>query len=160
MTRGRAVPALAAAALLAGAGAALAAVPDSGTHKGTTGQGLPVSVKVNSKHRVKRFKISWWAPCDMPDATWGKPGNPDGTVDRDLSDDRIKQTHDGAFSDTEKYVNDTTNDGYQGHFRMSLNGQFTDATHANGKFTIKVRVTKDGVTYDHCRKTVKWHVGP
>lgn len=160
MTRGRAVPALASAVLLAATGAAAAAVPSSGTFKGTTGQGKRVSVKVNSKHRIKRFQIQWWAPCDMKDASWGNADTPDGTIDRDLSGDKIEQAKDGTFSDTEKYKGEESNAGYQGHFKMTVNGAFSDATHASGKFTIRVRVTKDGLTYDHCRKTVKWHVGP
>jgi hypothetical protein len=158
--RRRAAPAvLAGAALLAAGGVAVAAIPDEGTYKGKTGQGLNVSVKVNAKHRVKRFRINWWAPCDKPPATWGSSDNPDGTVDRDLKGDRIPQTHQGEFSDTEKYKGDTDDDGFRGHFKMILNGEFTDKTHAKGTFTIRVRVTKDGATYDHCRKTVKWHVG-
>jgi hypothetical protein len=160
LTPRRAVPALAGVVALAAASAALAAVPGPGSYRGTTGQDLDASVKVNAKHRVKRFKVHWWAPCDRAGFRWGSPDNPDGTVDRDSSDDPIKQTDDGAFSDSEKYAGETNNAGYKGHFRIEFSGKFGDAKHASGKFTIKVRVTKDGVTYDHCRKTAKWHVGP
>jgi hypothetical protein len=158
VTPRRAVAALAGATVLATATAAVAAVPDAGTFKGKTGQGQDVSVKVNSHHRVKRFRIYWWAACDMPGATWGTAANPGGTVDRDLDHDPIKQAG-GEFSDTEKYADEETNAGYQDHFRMTVDGSFGDRTHAQGTFTIKVRVTKDGETYDHCRRTVKWHVG-
>ena len=160
MTRRAAPVALAGAALLAAAGVAVAAVPDPGKYTGKSGQGLKTAVKVNDNHRVKRFRIDWWAPCDRPEATWGKPDTPDGTVDRDLKADPISQTDDGSFGDTEKYKGETNTGGYRGHFKMILSGSFTDRTHAQGKFTIRVRVTKDGVTYDHCRKTVHWSVGP
>jgi hypothetical protein len=159
LTRRRTAAALVSAVLLAAATAAVAAVPKAGTFEGSTGQGLNASVKVNAHHRIKRFRIYWWAPCDRPNATWGSPDNPGGTVDRDLKDDPIKQAADGSFSDSEKYSDVETNGGEQSHFRMTMNGQFTDATHAHGKFTIKIRVTHFGETYDHCRKTVKWHVG-
>jgi hypothetical protein len=160
VTRRLAPAALAGAAVLAIAGAAFAAVPKESTYKGKTAQGQNVSVKVNAKHRVKRFRIAWWAPCEEGEgATWGTGNDPDGTVDRDTESDPIEQTSDGSFSDTEKYKGDTDDDGFRGHFKMELEGKFSDKTHAHGKFTIRVRVTKDGTTYDHCDKTIKWHVG-
>ena len=160
MTRRGAVPALAGAALLAAAGTAIAAIPRPGTYDGTTGQGLDARVKVNSSHRVKRFRIHWWATCDRPGATWGSKDDPGGTVIRDLKKYPIEQDGTGAFSDKAKYEDVQNNAGYQDVFRVSVNGTFTDRTHANGSFTVRIRVTKDGKTYDHCRRTVRWRVSP
>ena len=37
-------------------------------------------------------------------------------------------------------------------------GKFASKSKANGTFSIKVRVTKNGKTKDHCRKHVTWQV--
>jgi hypothetical protein len=139
-------------ALLVGAAVVLAATPAPGTYEGKTGQKKLVRVKVNSQHRVHKFRINWKAPCDSGDA-W-----PGGTVDIDGSGDKIKQDTDaGTFHDAGSYVPDKQN-GYTGHVTVSFNGTFTKATKAEGKFKVKVRVSKNGETVDHCRKTVGWKV--
>jgi hypothetical protein len=140
----------AALALLVFAAVALAATPSTGLHKGESSQGYRVDVKVGTNHKIRRFRIDWKAPCEAPGSSWG----PDGTTVNFPSE----QPGDGSFASTGKYKGKPDTDGFRGHFKYVLDGKFTKASKAHGTFDIKVRVTKDGKTVDHCHKAVTWHV--
>jgi hypothetical protein len=144
----------AALAALALAAVALAATPSKGTHKGKTSQDRLVQIKVNKNHRIKRLRVDWKAPCDNPGATWG----PDTTVDIDGSKDKIKQPGDGSFSDKGSYKTRPDKHNFVAHVNATENGTFTSGTAANGTFEVKLRITKNGKTVDHCHKKVTWHI--
>ena len=151
-TRGLRAALAAALALLVFAAVALAVPPETGRYVGNTSQKKPVSIRVNDNGRIKRFNIDWQAPCEKPGSKWVA-----GTRDVDGPGDRIAQD-DGVFSDFGKY---TQKSGpYKGHFRVTIKGEFTTATHAEGTFKAKVRVTRDGDTVDHCEKLIRWKVNP
>jgi len=138
-------------ALLCCAAVALAATPSKGLHKGTSSQDRTVDVKVGRNHHIRRFRIDWNAPCDKPGKSWT-----DGTTVTNPD----KQPGDGSFSASGKYKSShPVAGGYVGHFNYSLSGKFTSKSEANGTFHVKVRVTKDGKTVDHCRTgKLTWQV--
>jgi hypothetical protein len=155
----RAVAAVAAPiAVLVFAAVALAVTPAPGTFTGSTGQDEAVSIKVNAKHRIKKFVINWWAPCKKPGKTWGTSNKPDGTQDKDGKGDKIKQPGDGSFSDEGSYSKKPDSNGFQGHFKVKLEGMFTTPTAANGTFDVHVKVTRNGNKVDTCHRKVHWHV--
>jgi hypothetical protein len=135
-------------ALLVLAAVALAATPTTGLHTGTTSQNARADVKVGSDHKVRRFRANWSAPCDSG-RFWDS-----GTTVKHPS----HQPGDGSFSSSGKYSDPDAHGGYRGHYRYGLDGKFTSTHRANGSFHIKVRVTKNGKTKDHCHKTVTWQV--
>ena len=139
------------AALLVCAAIALAATPSRGLHEGTSSQGRDVDVKVGSNHHIRRFRIDWRAgKCDSPHGAWT-----DGTT---VTNPR-HQPGDGSFSDSGKYKGKPVNGGYVGHFKFNLSGKFTSSSDANGTFSAKVRVTKNGTTVDHCHTgKLTWNV--
>jgi hypothetical protein len=147
----------AAVALLVFAAVALAVTPDPGGYIGKTGQDKRVVVRVNDNARIKRFDIDFQAPCEDPGSKWVA-----GTRIKDGPDHRIEQQN-GVFSDYGKYTQkseDSEGNVFKGHFRVWLEGEFTSRTHAEGKFRVKIRVTHEGETVDHCKKTVRWKVNP
>jgi hypothetical protein len=144
--RTSAVAFTAALAALACAAVALAATPSTGLHKGESSQGLRVDVKVGTNHKVRRFRINWAAPCDSG-KTWEA-----GTTVKHPAD----QPGDGSFSASGKYSDPDAHGGFRGHYKYDLSGKFTKASKAHGSFHVKVRVTRNGNTKDHCRKTVTW----
>jgi hypothetical protein len=143
----------AAVALLVLAAVALAVTPAKGLHQGKTSQGRDVDVKVKSDHHIRRVRIDWLAPCDSS-ASWGTSKKPAGTTVKNPA----KQPGDGTFSASGKYDGHRDGAGYAGHFKFKLGGKFTTQSKANGTFDIKVRVTKNGKTVDHCHKNVTWQV--
>ena len=138
-------------ALLLCAAVALAATPSKGLHKGTSSQDRTVDVKVGRNHHIRRFRIDWNAACDKPGKSWT-----DGTTVTNPD----KQPGDGSFSASGKYKSShPVGAGYVGHFNYGLSGKFTTKSDANGTFHVKVRVTKDGQTVDHCRTgKLTWQV--
>jgi hypothetical protein len=146
-------------ALLACAAVALAVVPNQGKYVGKSSQKRKTVVKVNDKHRITYFRQQWKAVCEKKDSnghhlTWG----PDGTVDVDGSKDKIKQDGTGEFHDSGKYQSNPDSNGYVGHFTINLSGNFTGKTKADGDFSVKIKVTRNGNFVDRCHKSVTWHV--
>lgn len=135
-------------AALALAAAALAATPSKGLHRGHSSQGEPVDVKVGSDHRVSRFRIDWSAHCDS-DQYWDF-----GTTVKDPA----HQPEEGSFRGEGKYSDPDAHGGFRGHYWYRVTGKFTSKRKAHGTFEIRVRVTKSGVTKDHCHKKVTWRV--
>jgi hypothetical protein len=138
--------------LLTLAAAALAATPSAGLHKGKTSQGLDVDVKVKSDRSIRRFRTDWFARCDSGQ-TWGKKKSPAGTTITNPA-----QPGDGSFSSTISSDGHRDKNGVAGHFKYKLSGKFTTKSKANGTFDVKVRVTKNGKTIDHCHKSLTWQV--
>jgi hypothetical protein len=136
------------AASLAFAAVALAATPSTGLHRGTSSQDKRVDVKVGTDHRVRRFRIDWRAHCDS-----GKHWENGTTITNPAH-----QPGDGSFSSSGKYSDPDAHGGFRGHYPYDLDGKFTSGSKADGGFGIKVRVTRNGHTKDHCRKTVTWTV--
>jgi hypothetical protein len=135
-------------ALLALAAVALAATPSTGLHKGRSSQDAKVDIKVGSSHEIRRFRIDWSAPCDS-----GKTWDSGSTVKHPAHQD-----DDGSFSGSGKYSDPDAHGGYRGHYSYDLSGRFTKPHKAHGSFHVKVRITRNGKTKDHCRKTVTWEV--
>jgi hypothetical protein len=134
--------------LLVFAAVALAATPSTGLHKGKTSQDAKVDVKVGTDHKVRRFRIDWSAPCDSG-KTWES-----GTTIKHPS----HQPGDGSFSSSGKFSDPDAHGGFRGHYKYGVSGKFTSAQKANGSFHVKVRITQNGHTKDHCHKTVTWQV--
>jgi hypothetical protein len=140
----------AAFALLVCAAVAIAATPSTGLHEGESSQGRRVDVKVGTDHKIRRFRIDWKAPCESPKSSWG----PDGTTVKFPSE----QPGDGSFGASGKYTGKPDAGNFRGHFKYRLDGKFTKSSRAHGTFDIKVRVTRNGTTIDHCHKALTWQV--
>jgi hypothetical protein len=138
----------AAVALLACAAVAVAATPSTGLHRGRSSQDARVDVKVGSDHRVRRFRIGWSAPCDSGQ-TWDAGTTAGQPFDQDTG---------GSFDGSGSYSDPDAHGGFRGHYRYDLSGRFTKPHKAHGSFHIRVRITQNGTTKDHCRKTVTWKV--
>jgi hypothetical protein len=151
------VGALAAVACVGGvmAAPALAVTPARGTYDGeTTQKHSPrrgVELRVDREHRVARFTIDWRArDCADPGTHWDG-----GTTIKSPKNDPI-----GTFHDHGSYRS-TTKDGFTGRITHTVDGHFTDKTHAKGAWKATVRIyDPNGERIDTCSVRTHWHVGP
>ena len=146
----RAGLAVTAALAISAATAAAAVAPAPGTFTGKTAQGRGTKLVVSDSHRVKLVEIHWRAPCDPPAGGWI-----DRTQFIDRSAHPIVQSG-GNFSDDRKYTK-TDAAGYTGHIKAHVQGHFPSAGHADGQFSIDVRVYRNGVFKGHCFANTPWH---
>ena len=144
-------------ALLATGAVAVAGVtPSKGDHEGHTKQAgceagqCRMYVFVNDKHRIKEFGLEWHTKCKPTDKPYSSTN-----IYKDRKHHRIQQSG-GTFSASDKNTYDFGG-GVKGHENYSFAGEFTKANKANGTFTDKVKITKNGNKIDQCNKTVKWH---
>jgi hypothetical protein len=147
---------LSATAALAGlfAATALAATPNKGVYTGFSDQvklqDHGVRLRVDKNHKVVHFEIGWRAKCQKPDKFWtagtqiDNPTNPSS----------------GVFKDHGSYSSQTSN-GFRGDVTITLNGHFTDKTHAQGSWKANVKVyNSKNKKVDTCAVSTHWHVGP
>ena len=156
MRRRRMTTAAAGAAGLSGllAAAALAATPVKGLYEGESEQVKApdhgVELRVDKEHRVARFAIDWRAFCKKPGRFWDA-----GTEVKNPKNDPI-----GTFHDHGTYTSKTS-DGFKGKITLTLDGRFTDKTHAAGEWKATVRVfNPSGKRIDTCKVKTGWRAGP
>jgi hypothetical protein len=143
-------------AALAGvlAATALAVTPTKGVYTGASDQvklaDHAVKLRVNKNHKVVHFEIGWRAKCSKPGKFWtagtqiDNPANESG----------------GAFHDHGSYTSKTSS-GFTGDVTITLNGHFTDKTHAQGSWKANVKVyNSNNKKVDTCSVSTHWHVGP
>jgi hypothetical protein len=132
----------------------LAATPTKGPYKGHSDQAdAPdngVELRVDRHHKVARFAIDWSGKCDRPNKFWDA-----GTEIKDPKNDPI-----GTFHDHGKYTS-KTDSGFTGRVTLTVDGHFTDRTHATGEWKASVKVyNPNGNRVDTCSVKTHWHVGP
>ncbi|HKP88995.1 MAG TPA: hypothetical protein VJT75_03370 [Thermoleophilaceae bacterium] len=136
------------------AAVALAATPTKGRYTGQSEQvhapDHGVELRVDKQHKVARFAIDWRAFCKKPDQVWDA-----GTEVENPKNDPI-----GTFHDHGTYTSKTT-DGFTGKITLTVDGRFTDKTHARGdwKATVKVFNPK-GKRVDTCKVKTGWTAHP
>jgi hypothetical protein len=136
------------------AAAALAATPTKGVYEGQTEQkNAPdhgVVLRVDKQHRVVRFAVDWRAFCKKDDRFWDA-----GTQIKNPKNDPI-----GTFHDHGSYTSSTP-DGFKGKITLTLDGRFTDRTHAAGDWKATVKVfNPNGKRVNTCNVKTHWQVGP
>lgn len=147
--------AVAAAVSAVCAAVALAVTPTRGAYEGTTTQRHSphhgVELRVDKQHRVARFTIDWRArDCDEPDTHWDG-----GTTIKAPKNDPI-----GTFHDHGSYTS-TAGDGIKGRITHTVDGHFTDRTHAKGAWKATVKVyDAGGNRINTCSVRTHWHVHP
>ena len=144
----------AAAACAVLAPAAFAVTPAKGTYAGVSEQkNAPyngVELRVDRNHRVARFAIDWSAKCKKPGKFWDA-----GTEVKSPKNDPI-----GTFHDHGTYTSKTS-DGFKGKITLTLDGRFTDKTHAKGEWKARVKVfNPNGKRVDTCSVKTGWRAGP
>jgi hypothetical protein len=136
------------------AATALAVTPTKGVYTGASDQvrvaDHGVKLRVDKHHKVAHFEIGWRAKCDRKGKFW--------TAGTQI--DNPKNDGNGVFHDHGSYTSQTAN-GFTGDITLTLNGHFTDKTHAQGswKATVKVYNSKHKKV-DNCAVSTHWHVGP
>jgi hypothetical protein len=148
---------LAAAAAASGllATAALAATPTKGLYEGrTTQRHAPhhgVELRVDRHHHVARFTVDWRArDCSEPDTHWDG-----GTTIKNPKNDPV-----GTFHDHGSYRTETA-DGFTGRITHTVDGHFTDKTHAKGAWKATVKIyDPSGERVNTCSVRTHWHVHP
>jgi hypothetical protein len=152
----RLAPTLAGAAALSGilAATALAATPTKGLYAGQSAQTkVPdhgVELRVDKQHRVARFAIDWRAFCKKPGRFWDA-----GTEINNPKNDPI-----GTFHSHGTYTSKTP-EGFKGKITLTVDGRFTDKTHARGDWKATVKVfNPNGKRIDTCKVKTTWRVGP
>ena len=136
------------------AAAALAATPDKGVYEGQTEQKHApdhgVVLRVDKQHRVVRFAIDWRAFCNKPGRFWDA-----GTEIKNPKNDPI-----GTFHDHGTYTSKTP-DGFKGKITLTVDGRFSDKTHAAGDWKATVKVfNKNDKRIDTCKVKTGWRVSP
>ena len=149
-----ATAAVGAAATCALAPPALAVTPAKGTYVGESEQtNAPyngVQLRVNRNHKVARFAIDWSAKCKKPDKFWDA-----GTEVKSPKNDPI-----GTFHDHGTYTS-KTDSGFKGKITLTVDGRFTDKTHAKGEWKARVKVfNPNGKRVDTCSVKTGWRAGP
>lgn len=154
--RRRGVTAAASAAALSGllAAVALAATPSKGIYEGESEQvKVPdhgVELRVDKQNRVARFAIDWRAFCKKPKRFWDA-----GTEVKNPKNDPI-----GTFHDHGTYTSKTS-DGFKGKITLTVDGRFTDGTHAKGEWKATVKVfNPNDKRVDTCKVKTGWTAGP
>jgi hypothetical protein len=134
---------------------ALAATPAKGSYSGrTTQKHAPhhaVELRVDRDHAVARFAIDWRArDCAKPDTHWDG-----GTTIRRPKNDPV-----GTFHDHGTYTSEAGN-GFRGRITHTVDGHFTDGTHATGTWKATVKIfDASGDRINTCSVRTHWHVGP
>lgn len=145
---------LAAAAGASGllATAALAATPSKGLYEGTTTQKRSphhgVELRVDEQHRVARFAIDWRArDCEVAGTQWDG-----GTTIKSPKNDPI-----GTFHDHGSYTS-MAGGGIKGRITHTVDGHFTDKTHAKGAWKATVKIyDSNGDRINTCSVRTHWH---
>jgi hypothetical protein len=151
----RLLGALVVAAVLSGLPAtALATTPKKGVYAGRSTQTqVPsnvVRLRVDRHHEVAHFAIDWSATCGKPNTFW----------DAGTQIDDPKNGPTGTFHRHGSYRS-KTNDGYTGRVTVTVDGHFTDRTHAAGDWKATVKVSDPGgERVDTCSVKTQWRVGP
>ena len=143
-------------AALAGllAATALAVTPNRGVYTGASDQvklaDHGVKLRVDKNHKVVHFEIGWRAKCQKPDKFWTAGTQIDNPTNQ----------AGGVFKDRGSYTSKTSS-GFTGDDTETLNGHFTDKTHAQGSWKANVKVyNKNNKKVDTCSVSTHWHVGP
>jgi hypothetical protein len=137
------------------AATALALTPSKGTYTGSTNQTKAphhsITVKTNDNGKVVHISIDWRARCQAPNSYWSET-----TV---IQKSGIVNDGGGVFH-VDGGHNSNGGGGITGKVTDSLDGHFTDKTHAQGKWQATVKVyNKNGKKIDTCSMHTKWHVG-
>lgn len=141
------------------AATALAVTPTKGVYTGASDQvkveDHGVKLRVDKQHKVAHFEIGWRAKCESKD----KNGDPKyWTAGTQI--DNPKNDGNGVFHDHGSYTSETASH-YRGNITLTLNGHFTDKTHAQGSWKANVKVYgPKGKRVDTCSVSTHWHVGP
>jgi hypothetical protein len=136
------------------AATALAVTPDKGTYTGASDQvklaDHGVKLRVNKNHKVVHFEIGWRAKCQKPNKFW--------TAGTQI--DNPTNEAGGVFKDHGSYTS-RTDSGFRGDITITLNGHFTDKTHAQGSWKANVKVyNSNNKKVDTCSLSTHWRVGP
>lgn len=134
------VAVLAAAAALATGAAMAAAGFQTGSYKGTTSQGQPVSMSLPAAHRVARFQLQYVSKCDS-----GKSFSDNPTVHHAFFTGT-------RFSGTASYQN-TNNPSVVVRVDMAVSGRPAGTGRAKGTFSAVAKVFDSASTQqiDTCR---------
>jgi hypothetical protein len=147
------------AAVVAGitaTGAMAVPPPPSSIFKGQTSQkiqGHDIQVETDANSHVSRVVIEWRAKCKAKGKFWT------ATTSVRNGTKGLPQTGD-VFRRKGSYTGNAGG-GVKGRVTISLQGAFTDADHASGKWSASVVVRKNGKKIDSCKtpkKPITWSV--
>lgn len=136
-----------------------AVIPKTGKYAGTTSEssptGTPLSVEIKISHggiKLKRFAISWTAPCDAGFSTLGQATRAVGVLSS-----RGKFHGNGNYQSAGGNLAGTP---YTAQVTSKLKGQFVGMRKAKGTFqaTAVITDTTTGAPVSTCTSpTIHWH---